>query len=152
MRRLGLTLIAIAFSALPSGCSVEGSLGPADALRHARAEALWERQRLSDYDFELLISCFCRYDGTLLVRVRAGTVISATRLSDGSPLTAAELAAVPSIRELFEIARDALERADEVEVAYHPTLGYPNSMAIDWQQNAADDEVFYTAAEVVPAP
>ena len=152
MRRFSLTLIATALSALLSSCSVEGSLGPADLFRHARAEALWQKQGLSDYDFELLIGCFCRYDGTLLVRVRAGTVISATRLADGSPLTAAEVAAVPSIRELFEIARDALERADEVEVAYHPTLGYPTSMAIDWQHNAADDEIFYTAAEVVPAP
>lgn len=152
MRRFRLTLLALGFAALPSGCSVEGSLGPALALRHARAEALWERQRLSDYDFELLISCFCRYDGTLLVRVRAGTVTSATRMADGSPLSAAELAEVPSVGELFDIARHALAEADEVEVAYHPTLGYPISLAIDWQVNAADDEVFYTAAELVPAP
>lgn len=107
---------------------------------------------MSDYDFELLIGCFCRYDGTLLVRVRAGTVTSATRMADGSALSAAELADVPSVGELFDIARQALAEADEVEVAYHPTLGYPTSLAIDWQENAADDEVFYTAAAVMPAP
>jgi hypothetical protein len=137
---------------LTAGCSVDGALGPGPALELARAERRWERQDLVDYDYRYQRGCFCPDRGPLRVRVRAGAVVSATRLDDGSALSASELAEVPTIPGLFEIARGALADADAVEVAYHPAFGFPTRISIDWYEHAADDEVYYTAGSLDPAP
>lgn len=151
MRNLDLLRTALA-AALVASCSIEGSLGPVAALELVRAERTWERQHLRDYDYEYRKSCFCEFDGTLIVRVRAGVVTSATRVMDGSALTDEELAQVPTILGLFGIARRALDDADEVTVEYHPTLGFPTRIAIDWLEDAVDDEVVYTAGSLDPVP
>jgi hypothetical protein len=135
---------------LVGSCSVEAGLGPREALRLNRAERLWLSQHLPDYDYEYQIGCFCRFVGGVYVQVRGGVVMAATRAADGEALSPDELDEVPSVLELFAIARQALEEADEVEIEYDPTLGYPTLIDIDWHDEAIDDEVVHIARAVQP--
>jgi hypothetical protein len=151
MRRISSLLAVACILPLLTSCTVEGSFGPGVILRFGSAQRLWTSQNLTDYDFEYRRGCFCPNPGTISVAVRDGEVVAGIT-EDGEPLPAEELAEVPTVAELFDIARDAFANADEVSVEYHETLGYPTRISIDWYEDAADDEVSYTARNLEPVP
>jgi hypothetical protein len=150
MRRTASTIIALAI--VLTGCDVEGSLGPRASLQLRQAERQWERQQLSNYDYDFLRLCFCENVAELHVRVRSGVVVSAERVADGVALPQAELADIPTVEGLFDIAKTAVAEADEVTVEYDPTLGYPRDISVDWYAGAIDDEESYLARNLEPAP
>jgi hypothetical protein len=151
MRRISSLLAVVCILPFFASCTVEGRFGPGIVLRFGSAQVLWNSQALNDYDFEYRRGCFCPYQGAIDVQVRGGTVVAGTTES-GEPLNAEELAEIPTIPELFDIARDALANADEVSVEYHRTLGHPTLISVDWYEEAVDDEVFYTAKNLEPVP
>jgi hypothetical protein len=54
-----------------------------------------------------------------------------------------------SIEELFTTIEEALHRgADSISVRYHPALGYPMSIFIDYYKQAADDEFIVSVKDV----
>jgi hypothetical protein len=69
-----------------------------------------------------------------------------------------EGAAVPAdraltVEQVFDVIEEAYrERAEEVQVTYHPTLGYPTDLFIDYVEEVADDErgVQITDFEALP--
>ena len=151
MRRFSSLLAVVCLLPLFASCTVEGSFGPGVVLRFGSAQRLWMSQNLHDYDFDYRVGCFCPYQGTISVEVRDGLVVAGTTES-GEPLNAEELAEIPTIPELFDIARDAFANADEISVEYHGTLGHPTLISIDWYEKMADDEVVYTAKNLEPVP
>lgn len=150
MRRPASTIALLAI--VLTACDVEGSLGPRASFQLRQAERQWDRQQLSSYDYDFLRLCFCAYVSELRVRVRNGVVVSAVRIADGVALSQSELADIPTVDGLFEIAKTAVAEADEVTVEYHPTLGYPQDISIDWYARAIDDEVSYLARNLEAVP
>lgn len=133
-------------------CSLDGSLGPVTSIEFRSALSRWDRRNLVDYDFDYLRSCFCEHVEEVRVSVRDGVVEDAVYTRDDSPVPANVLATLLTIPELFEIVRDALEHADEVDVEYDPTYGHPTRVSIDWVKNAIDDEVLYQVEALAPVP
>lgn len=115
----------------------------------SRAQARWQASGLTDYDFTFQRSCFCEFRGPVLVTVRQGAVQSATIIATGEALTTAELARVPTVDGLFEIAAHALADADRQSVRYDPVLGYPRVIDVDWIATAVDDEESLLASDLV---
>ena len=123
-----------------------------------RNEKLWQSQNLTSYDFTLERQCFCPEDwrGPVDITVRNGKVTSVTYVSNGQTATAEKFGDVDTIDELFGVIRDAYEgkntfdqKAETVNVTYHPEMGYPLTIYIDVSQMMADEEQGYTIEELV---
>lgn len=125
-----------------AGCDLlEPSPGQAPADLH-EARALWASAGVDDYELVIDRSCFCAHHGPVRVRVVGGAKISVTLDSEsGEPIP---LPAYPDVEGLFDIVADAVAReAHRLRVAYHPSLGYPTQIDVDYEQRVADDEVGY---------
>ena len=129
------------------GCSALG-LDPSAANEGElqRAQRLWALQDMADYRYTYGASCgMCVAIGPAVVEVRDGTVTSAMKVGEGDQLPLAQVTAILTVPDLFAlIARALAEEADALEVRYHPTLGYPVAVAVDWRFGLADDEVWHS--------
>ena len=121
--------------------------------------ARWQSQGLTNYQMKLGIGCFCPFFDRmpLTVEIRAGQVLSVTD-SQGQPVSADDPIRSSGNEQLltidgvFAYARDAIQDADEVRIAYDPALGYPASMSIDQIKLAMDDELSVTIHDVNALP
>jgi len=123
-----------------------------------RNEKLWKSQNITSYDFTLARSCFCPEDwrGPVNIQVRNGAVTSVTYVSNGQTATSEKFGDVDTVEELFAVIRDAYEgkntfdqKAETVQVTYHPQMGYPLTIYIDVSTMIADEEQGYTIEELV---
>ncbi len=148
MRTLLLSIIpALLALRLFSGCSMAEDKDR-DALNQNQAR--WEQQHLSDYQYQLRVSCFCPYYGTVTVTVRADTISSVEAPEVEPPVLPQDLNFFKTIDGLFEVVDEAIEEADQFSVQYDPQMGHPTKIDIDYLIDAVDDEVVYTAANVQP--
>jgi hypothetical protein len=56
----------------------------------------------------------------------------------------------PTIDALFARLAKAMQKADDVDARYDAETGVPTSINVDWMTNAIDDEIGYSATELVP--
>jgi hypothetical protein len=118
-----------------------------------RNKQLWAKQKISNYRYTLRRSCFCLPKATEPVRmtVRNGKVSSMVAASNGQPVNREYFTKYDSIAKLFEIVEDAIaKKAHHVSVTYHPTLGYPTQISIDYDQWMADEELYITVENLQP--
>ena len=129
-------------------------LDEADAA-YAAARAMWESAELVDYDYSFSRGCFCpqEYVGPHEVSVRDGVVTAATY--DGIDLKKLPILNLTSYDEIiqtvdgvFDEIDRAIDEADQLTAAYHPELGYPTDVFIDWEEMIADEEVNYTIVDL----
>ncbi len=112
----------------------------------------WRAQGLAAYSLVERRVCFCIERGPVRVVVRGGVVDSVVVIAGGAVLTSAEAAQYRSVGGLFAVIADALDRdAASLQVTYHPTLGYPTSISIDYSAQVADEEVQYLVSDLTPA-
>ena len=141
----GFILTVTAFDANPD---------PGDpAQRQAFVDALarWNDSGLADYDYTFTRGCFCpeEFVGPYQVSLRAGQVVSATfKGTDLFDIDILEIGRyeeiVKSVDGVFGEIDRALREADSFSAEYHPVLGYPTNVYIDWIANVADEEVGYS--------
>ncbi|WP_226883451.1 DUF6174 domain-containing protein [Allocoleopsis franciscana] len=127
-----------------------------------RNKQLWAKQKISKYRYTLRRSCFCLPKSTEPVRiaVRNGKVTSMVAASNGQPVNREDFAKYDLIAKLFEIVEDAIcasqqrfaiaKKAYRLSVTYHPTLGYPTKIDIDYNKQMADEEIFLTIENLQP--
>jgi hypothetical protein len=138
--------VSLLLSLLLSGCSlIDGDDADLDDARDR-----WEAAGVDDYTMSQTRPCFCpqEFTGPFEVRVSNGAITSVRF----------EGAAVPAdraltVEQVFDVIEEAYrERAEEVQVTYHPTLGYPTDLFIDYVEEVADDErgVQITDFEALP--
>lgn len=129
-------------------------LDEADAA-YAAARALWESADLVDYDYSFSRGCFCpqEYVGPHDVSVRDGIVTAATydgidlkKLPTLNLTTYDEI--IQTVDGVFDEIDRALDEAHSLTAAYHPELGYPTDVYIDWEEMMADEEVNYTISDL----
>ena len=112
-----------------------------------QSKQLWAKQNISNYRFTLRRSCFCLPKSTEPVRieVRKGKVTSIIAVSNGKPVNREYFTNSDSIAKLFDLVEDAIARkAYRLSVTYHPTLGYPTEISIDYDKQMADEEISLT--------
>ena len=107
-----------------------------------------------DYVYTLNVGCFCLATGPLRITVRDGEVsdvetLDAWRRDDPWYDDAVEDRSMTLV-ELEALVRRARRTADDVEVEYDPTYGFPVSVSIDWYRDAVDDEIGYTVSDYTP--
>ncbi|RJP49590.1 MAG: hypothetical protein C4557_11045 [Anaerolineaceae bacterium] len=108
----------------------------------------WQGANITRYRYTLFIGCFCVFmdQMPLTVEVRDGEVASVTR-SDGTAVSPSD-----SFYEFYEpyLTMDRLfleletvltGDADVVAVTYDPVHGFPLNIAIDYIEEAIDDEL-----------
>jgi hypothetical protein len=134
----------LALSLLLAACTQTAPTAPSDAAPDSLddARALWVEADLDDYRMTLLRSCFCPedYRGPFEVAIEDGTVAEVTFQDQDLPTDRAL-----TVEALFDLLDDAYAQdAARVDVSYHPTLGYPTSLYVDYDTQVADEEIGYT--------
>ncbi len=111
----------------------------------------WTNAGITDYDFSFTRGCFCpeEFVGPYAVSVRNDVVDTASfRGTDLFDIEMLEIGRyeeiVKTVNGVFDELERALRDADSFTAEYHPLLGYPTNVYIDWIANAADEEVSYT--------
>ncbi len=138
--------IALAVTAaLGCGDGVSPELGSFDASLQ-----LWQDAGPADYRYTFQRLCFCIDIRAVEIEVRAGAIVSVTVIETNEQLAASEFSRFETVEGLFAVVRDAMERPAEVlEVTYHPTLGYPTQINVDYSLNIADEEQRILASGLV---
>lgn len=109
---------------------------------------LFQRAAPLSYGYTVRVSCECPTDVTrpVVVWVDRGSVEYLLYQDDGSPVPLSYASAFPSVEQLFDIIQDAIDRrADDIEVDYDFTYGYPTSVWIDYDRRVADEELSMVA-------
>ena len=112
-----------------------------------QARERWDAAALDGYRMTLRRVCFCPspdYTGPFEVTVRDADVSEV--LLDGARVDADR---GTSVEALFALIDDAYERgAVEVALSFHPELGYPTSIGIDYDYQMADEEIGYRVSDL----
>ncbi len=112
-----------------------------------RNKQLWAKQKISNYRYTLRKSCFClpKTNEPMKIEVRNGKATSIVVASNGQPMNPQYFTNYDTITKLFDVVEDAItKKADRLSVTYHPTLGYPTKIDIDYNQQMADEEISLT--------
>ena len=123
------------------------TLERSNAARLQQNRQLWRNQNLSSYRYTLRISCFCGPDVTqpVVVEVRNGRVTSITAANTGNPVNPEYFKQYNSVPKLFNLIQNAIAQdVNRLSVTYHPTLGYPTQINIDYNAQIADEERYLT--------
>ncbi len=157
MRSITRTTLLLLTTILIAGCSsgsggsdTDGETDAASELRAARQK--WEKAGMENYTFRFRWQCFCIQEYVSLVEltVDGGEVVSGRYVEGDSALAGERLADYMSIDRLFDFIQEAVDRdAHSIRAEYHPDLGYPVDVYIDYDEMMADEEKGFTIESVV---
>ncbi len=145
LRRILVPLLVIA------GAACGTPLGPYDVRALRDAEALWKRQNIDDYRFEMRTSCFCPPEITewAIVEVHDDKVVGARSL-DGVALSGIALTSRKTVNGLFaEVKADRGDWVADVELEFHDEWGYPTRILFESDQSVTDAGVIYEARNLI---
>ncbi len=147
MKKLTLLFLALILSAC--------SLGGRSEIR--RNQQKWQDAGISHYRYNLFVGCFCAFsqDMPLVIEVKDGQIVS-MEYQSGNEMDA-------SSRQLFEkyatidrifseLQTNVIGKADEVNITYDPTYGFPTKVNVDFIKNAMDDELALTISDFEKLP
>lgn len=126
----------------PSAVGVDNEQIAADIAKYLQ---LWQSQNITSYRFTIERSCFCLEDarGPVVVEVNGDTVTitnAATGEAGGEFFND-----VDSIDKLYALLEQQLnDGADQIDVRFDETTGVPQSIFVDVDFQAADEELRYT--------
>ena len=141
VRTAWLGVLVLALAACGDGTATDPGTSNPDL---AAARQRWADAGMVSYQYTLRTLCFCFPESPITITVKGGAVESAIYADTGAPTTPQRLATVPTMDRLFGVIEEAYSRnAAKVSVRYHPTLGYPEEIAIDYYAQGADDEIGY---------
>jgi uncharacterized protein DUF6174 len=148
-------LILIVMALILAACASANVLGGQSEIEQNQGK--WQDANISHYRYHLSISCFCVFtqDMPLIIEVQDGKVVS-MEYQSGKEID-------PSLLELFEkyatidrifteLNADLNGAADEVIAKYDPIYGFPTEITIDFQKQAADDELYLTLSNFEKLP
>ncbi len=154
MKKLTLLLIAIVLTA----CSaMQPAATAAPTSDFDRAQQKWQDANISHYRFNLSISCFCVFvqDMPLVIEVDDDKVVS-MEFQNGNKIDPSFLEVFnryATIDQIFAEVGKALDGgADQVTVEYDETYGFPTQVTIDFDQQAADEEIYLTISDFEALP
>ncbi len=109
----------------------------------------WEAESIQSYEYTLARLCFCPPPFRARVRVENGLITSIVDIDSDTPLTADSGFGI-SIDALYAQITDlSTQTLNHFEVEYDPDQHYPIYVAVDYQNEVADDEIVYWAEDLV---
>jgi hypothetical protein len=112
-----------------------------------RNQQLWLQQNIRNYRYRLQVSCHCLPSITqpVVIEVHNGVTTSIKAVNKGIRIEPEFFKNYKSIDKLFRLVQKAIaEKAHRIDVTYHPTLGYPTQINIDYDAQMADEELYLT--------
>ncbi len=147
-RAAWLVLGAVALGAV-GGCSDSLGVTASELDSHF---ARWQAAGLRDYRYDFRRSCECAPAATrpATIEVIGGAVVRVRFAGGGEEFaTSEEQRFFPTIDQLFQLIDDAVRNhAAVLVVSYHPVLGYPTNISIDYRREVADDEFTIQASKL----
>ncbi|MEO8450280.1 MAG: DUF6174 domain-containing protein [Gemmatimonadota bacterium] len=138
------TLLAGVLLAGPA-CSTD----PSDDLIGARQR--WASQHISTYVITVSKSCECLGPWKIDVHIQNGAVVSMVDPATGQQLPVPFSGPYQDVEGLFTTVEAAIQQhAHSLTVRYNRTYGYPESISIDWNPKAVDDEIAYAVTDFQP--
>lgn len=123
----------------------------------SRNQAKWQQADIDRYRFQLGVSCFCPVSGLMpmTVEVQDGEVVSITDVNgqafpESGPMYDFILRYATIERLFAELQSEEVQGADELNVAYDATHGFPSEVAIDFIEQAVDDELYISVSNFEP--
>jgi hypothetical protein len=119
----------------------------------ADAREQWSRQLPRSYELTWQQDCFCTPDMVRPIRIRvaAGQITSATFVDDREEVTESIRGRLATVDGVFDRIEDALEEgADQIDVEYDATWGYPESLYVDYSRRTADEELTLQLSDFAP--
>ena len=127
----GLLLISCNESQLPQ---------PGDQSQYE----LWKSKNIHNYSVEQVRTCFCPDAGERVrLTVKADTIFSIVRISDGQAINNANY---HSIESLFSLIHQSTY--DSLSIKYNREYGYPELLDINPQLHPVDGGVLYTTSNL----
>jgi hypothetical protein len=104
---------------------------------------------ITDYTYRFQRLCFCSSFDPVILDVQDGVVVSVEDATTGVPIIPHSDDIYLTIDGIFEAIQDAEHRnAHSLTVEYHPTLGYPTAVDIDYDLQMIDDEMSLRASDL----
>jgi hypothetical protein len=147
MKRITVALVVLVALYLlwnhvtPLAARVPTQADPNVAL--AKAEAQWQKQKPSAYEFSVEVQCFCPdlLRKPISFRVTGATVQALEELKPGSQRV---YEYYNSIDKLFDAIRRAIKFGGyKIAVDYDADLGFPSHAALDPRKTVVDDELVF---------
>lgn len=114
----------------------------------------WAARGYPDYQIELhwvCGECSASWSHVLRLTVRDGEVTAVFDVTAG--VAVEKDPRTLTVEELFAYVQSGIDGlAYRLAADYHPTLGYPVSVAIDWRERMVDDEGGFVVSSLVPLP
>jgi hypothetical protein len=144
MRKLTLLFITLVLAAC--------SMGKSEIQRNQQK---WQDAKISHYRYNLFVGCFCTASELMIVEVQDDKVVS-MEYQSGKEINATDrdlFEKYATIDRIFsELETNINGKADEVNVTYDVTYGFPTKVNIDFIKNAVDDEVALTVSNFEKLP
>jgi hypothetical protein len=112
-----------------------------------QSKRLWANKKMANYRYTLQVGCHCLPEVTqpVVIEVRNGKTRSIVAANSGKAVNPEYFQKYNSVAKLFDVAQDAIAKKPyRFSVTYHPTLGYPTKINIDYDNRIADEELFLT--------
>ncbi len=147
--------IHLAFALALAACTGGGSgqKSPEEIELEGAQARFHQNMSQSSYSFHSRRSCECTTEATreMLVTVTNGAIASAIYVDDETAVSPQILDNVMTIEEAFDEIQNAIdEGVYMLHVEYDATLGYPSSIAIDYSEQIADEELSLIITDVEP--
>lgn len=138
------------------GCDILGL----DDDRHVDTQSLldsnrkkWDSEMASNYQFNFQWSCYCTMDfiAEVNITVRENRIQGATFVESDVPIPLdAAIERYKVMDGLFDLLQSAIgENAHTIAAKYHPELGYPTEVWIDYEQNSVDEELGFSIHNLI---
>lgn len=151
--RMRLVLLTASLVAATLGSSLVVLSAPTIATVREQ-QALWQSQGIMTYQFVYQKLCFCPPPNSAVrLTVLDEQLVAAHDVVTGAPVGRSRWSDFATVDELFNILLAAeAGGADSMQVSYDPVRGYPTRIAIDYIEEAIDDEVTYLVTALEPQP
>ena len=114
---------------------------------------MWDSQMASNYRFNFQWSCYCTMDfvAEVNISVRENRIHGAVLVEGNLPIPLdAAIERYKVMDGLFDLLQSAIdENAHTITARYHPELGYPTEVWIDYEQNSVDEELGFSIHNLV---
>ena len=113
----------------------------------------WDSEMASNYQFSFQWSCYCTMDFVAQVNITVlENRIHSAAYVDGDVPIPLEVAIerYEAMDGLFDLLQSAIdENAYTISANYHPDLGYPIEVWIDYEKNSVDEELGFTIHNLI---
>lgn len=141
-----LCLVALSLSACPPPPLPPEPVNPVQAELNKNM-ALWEHANLSDYTYTYKRNCFCPPEEEMIITITNGQVTAAFYSPSGTSLPPERFNSLMTIEKLFQVIQEAItQEYDRLKVTYNATLGYPENIITNPNEQATDLGVSYVVS------